>query len=45
LQKLDRVVIKKVAPIPNPNEKSQKDASWIGSGYTKIYIWTLIEYK
>jgi len=45
--KLDRVVLKKVKGIPNPHEKGgeKKDASWIGSGYTKIYIWTLLEYQ
>ena len=41
--KLGNVMIKKVKPIANPHEKNQKpeDATWIGSGYTKLYIWTL----
>lgn len=45
IKKLSNIIIKKVRPIPNPNEKNEKDASWIGSGYTKLYIWSLIEYK
>jgi hypothetical protein len=45
VEKLSNVVIKKVSHLPNPHEKNSKDASWIGSGYTKFYIWTLTEYE
>jgi hypothetical protein len=41
---MSNVILRKVEPIPNPHEKNHKDASWIGSGYTKLYIWTLVEY-
>jgi hypothetical protein len=42
---MSNVVIKKVAHIQNPQEKNAEGASWIGSGYTKLYIWTLVEYE
>ena len=44
LLKLSNSLLKKVPHIPNPNEKDATGASWIGSGYTKLYIWTLVEY-
>jgi hypothetical protein len=45
IEKLSNVMIKKVPHLKNPHEKTATDASWIGSGYTKLYIWTLIDYK
>jgi alpha-N-acetylglucosamine transferase len=51
LKELKNVVIKKVGGIPNPFEEinSQVDAqgnrpSWVGSGYTKLHLWHMIEY-
>lgn len=41
---MTNIVIKKVKPIGNPNENNEKDASWIGSGYTKLYIWSLTQF-
>eukprot|EP00347_Sterkiella_histriomuscorum_P022967 403336458 len=47
IKKLSNVMIKRVKPILNPHEKSQTDnaSSWVGSGYTKLYIWTLIQFQ
>ncbi|TNV84871.1 hypothetical protein FGO68_gene11374 [Halteria grandinella] len=45
LEKLSNVIIKKVSHLSNPHEKNASDASWIGSGYTKLYIWSLVEYE
>lgn len=42
------MILKKVKSIPNPFEGDNQDKdqpSWTGSGYTKLYIWTLIEYE
>ena len=44
LKNLPNVVLKKVPAIANPYEKSSGEASWVGSGYTKMLIWTLQEY-
>jgi len=45
LLKLENVVIKRFKIIPNPQEKPSEDSSskpWVGSGYTKLYIWSMI---
>jgi alpha-N-acetylglucosamine transferase len=42
LKKMENVVIKRVKGIPNPNEDGEP--SWSGSGYTKLYIWSLVMY-
>ena len=47
LSKLPYTILKKVKGIPNPAEAKEEHskASWVGSGYSKMYIWTLIEYE
>ena len=45
IERFSNVIIKKVSHIPNPHEKNSTNASWIGSGYTKLYIWTLTDYS
>ena len=44
---MDRVVIKKIKALPNPHEEGQssEQLSWVGSGYTKLYLWSLTEFK
>ena len=37
-------MVKEVEHIPNPHEAKREGASWVGSGYTKLYIWSLTEY-
>ena len=38
-------MVKEVEHIPNPHEAKREGASWVGSGYTKLYIWSLTEYN
>ena len=46
LKKLNNIIIKKVHGIPNPWETpEQGNPSWTGSGYTKLYLWTMVEYE
>ena len=54
LYRLPNIVIKMVPPIANPSESEEIKAkmveegkampSWFGSAYTKLHIWTLVEY-
>lgn len=44
IKKLSNVIVKEVDHIPNPHEAKREGASWIGSGYTKLYIWSLTDY-
>ena len=34
-----------VKGIGNPHEEGKQGATWIGSGYTKLYIWSLVQFK
>jgi len=48
LKKYPGIVVKKFKSIPNPYEggnEGKDQPSWTGSGYTKLYIWSLIEYE
>jgi glycogenin len=45
LKKMENLVIKRVRSLANPWENGQGNPSWTGSGYTKLYIWTLVEYE
>ena len=55
LYRLPNLVIKMVPPIANPAESEEIKAkleaegkpmpSWFGSAYTKLHIWTLVEYS
>lgn len=47
LKKLPNTILKIVSGIANPSELKEENrtASWTGSGYSKLYIWTLIEYQ
>ena len=47
VKKLSQVIVKEVEHIKNPHEKGGegKQPSWVGSGYTKLYIWNLTEYE
>ena len=45
LKKLSNSVVKEVEHIPNPHEAKREGASWVGSGYTKLYIWSLMEHE
>lgn len=50
LKKLPNVILKKVNGIPNPYEfnginEKEDQPSWTGSGYTKLYIWTMVQYE
>jgi hypothetical protein len=50
LERLSNVIIKIISPIPNPHEKvptNEKEElpSWVGSGYSKLHIWTLTEFE
>ena len=54
LYRLPNIIIKMVPPIANPSESEEIKAkmveegkampSWFGSAYTKLHIWTLVEY-
>ena len=43
IEQLD-VSVRIVEPIPNPNASSHVEG-WINSGYTKLHVWNLIEFK
>ena len=50
LYKLPNLIIKMVPPIPNlQEEESIKEGepkpSWVGSAYTKLHIWNMLEYE
>ena len=44
VKQMKGVVVKEVEHIVNPHEAKREGASWVGSGYTKLYIWSLTEY-
>ena len=46
LKKLPNVILRRIPSIANPSEQLEenKGASWTGSGYSKLAIWTLTEY-
>ena len=48
LKRFPNIIIKKFKSIPNPFEQAnegKEQPCWTGSGYTKLYIWSLIEYE
>ena len=50
LCKLPNLVVKIVPPIPNLQEEAsvkegEEKPSWVGSAYTKLHLWTLVEYE
>ena len=48
VKKMSNTVVKVVPYIVNPHETSKKtenQPSWVGSGYTKLHIWSLTEYS